>query len=110
MDMGIIAATKLNYRRELLEMKVSTMVVAATLHAQAKERKTAAGTAGSGEGNHPHVRDAAELLKAAWGGVSAATIARYGRCYFFNRVLHMNTYRYRVTARTCKSVVLLLYE
>eukprot|EP00904_Undaria_pinnatifida_P002927 jgi/Undpi1/12635/HiC_scaffold_6.g02303.m1 len=76
MDMGIIAATKLNYRRELLEMKVSTMVVAATLHAQAKERKTAAGTAGSGEGNHPHVRDAAELLKAAWGGVSAATIAR----------------------------------
>ena len=79
MDMGIIAATKLNYRRELLDMKVSTMGVAATLRAQAKQPKMAAGTAGLGEGNHPYLRDAAELTKAAWGGVSAATIARYGR-------------------------------
>ena len=50
MDMGIIAATKLNYRRELLDMKVSTMGVAATLRAQAKQRNMAAGTAGLGEG------------------------------------------------------------
>ena len=85
MDMG---STKLNYRRELLDMKVSTMGVAATLRAQAKQRKMAAGAAGLGEGNHPHVRDAAELMKAAWGGVSAATIARYGRCYFSNSVAY----------------------
>ena len=93
MNMGIIAATKLNYRRELLDMKVSTMGVAATLRAQAKQRKMAAGTAGLGTGNHPHARHAAELMKAAWGGVSAATIARYGRCYFFNTVVHMKWYR-----------------
>lgn len=81
--MGSIVATTLNYRREVLDMKVSTMGVAATMRSQAKERKMAAGAAGLAEGNHPHVRDAAKLLKAAWRGLSAATIVRHGRCYFF---------------------------
>ena len=93
MHMGIIAATKLNYRSELLSMNVSTMGMAATLRAQAQERKISAGTAGLGEYNHPYVRDAAELLKAACGGVSTATISKYGRCYFFNRVLPINSSR-----------------
>lgn len=39
MDTEIIAATKLIYRRQLLDVKASTMLVAATLCARAKERK-----------------------------------------------------------------------
>ena len=38
MAQGIIAATKLNYRKELLDVKVSTMRGAETLRAQAKDR------------------------------------------------------------------------
>lgn len=77
MDMGIIYATKLIYRRELLSVKVSTMGVAETLRAQAKERKMARGVAGLAEGHHPHVLDAADLLKRAWDQVTQKTIARY---------------------------------
>ena len=77
MDMGIIAATKLIYRRKFLDAKVSTMLDAPTLRAQAKERKMVAGTAGLVEGHHPHVRDAADLLKSAWDSVTEQTIARY---------------------------------
>lgn len=79
MDMGIIAATKVIYRRELLSVKVSTMLVAETLRAQAKERNMARGTAGLAEGHHPHMLDAADLLKLAWGQITQKTIARYVR-------------------------------
>ena len=71
MDQGIITKTKLIYGKELLDVKVSTMLVADTLRAQAKERKMKAGTAELAEGHHPHVRDAAELLKKAWTSVTA---------------------------------------
>jgi hypothetical protein len=83
MDQGIIAKTKLIYRKELLDVKVSTMLVADTLRAQAKERKMKAGTAGLAEGHHPHVRDAAELLKKAWASVTTQDIVRSGSntCY-----------------------------
>lgn len=77
MDMGIIAATKVIYRRELLDAKVSTMLVADALRAEAKSRKMARGTAGLAEGNHPHVLDAADLLKTAWDSMTPTTIARY---------------------------------
>ena len=78
MDQGIIAATKLNYRRrELLDVKVSTMLVAETLCTQAKERKMVGGTMGLAEGHHPHILDAADLLKLAWGSIAQKTIARY---------------------------------
>lgn len=78
MDAGIIAKTKVVYRRELLDVKVSTMLVAETLRAQAKERKMKPGTAGLAEGHHPHVRDFAELLKKAWASVTQQDIARSG--------------------------------
>ena len=74
---GIIAATKLNYRKELLDVKVSTMRVEETLRAQAKERKMVAGTMGLAEGHHPHMLDAADLLKLARDNITQKTIARY---------------------------------
>ena len=73
-----LAKTKLIYGKELLDVKVSTMLVADTLRAQAKERKMKAGTAGLAEGHYPHVRDAAELLKKAWTSVTAQDIVRSG--------------------------------
>ena len=69
---------KLIYRKELLDVKTSTMFVAETLRAQAKERKMKAGTMGLAQGHHPHVLDAAELLRKAWAGVTATNIARSG--------------------------------
>ena len=78
MDQGIIAKTKLIYRKELLDVKTSTMFVAETLRAQAKERKMKAGTMGLAQGHHPYVLDAAELLRKAWAGVTATDIARSG--------------------------------
>ena len=53
MDQGIIAATKLNYRKGLLDVKVSTMRVAERFRAQAKERKMVVGTMGLAEGHPP---------------------------------------------------------
>ena len=75
MDMGIIAATKLHYRRRSFSVRVSTMAVVNTLRAQAKERKMAAGTGELAEDHAVHVLDAAELLDAAW-GISKDAIAR----------------------------------
>lgn len=79
MDQGIIAATKVLYRKELLDMKLSTMLVASQLRAEAAARKMTRGTAGLANGHHPHVSDAAELLKLSWSRVSTQTIARYGQ-------------------------------
>lgn len=76
-DQGIIAQVKVIYRRLLLDVKLSTMLVAETLRAQAKARGMKAGTAGLAEGHQPHMRDAAELLKAAWASVTPRDIARY---------------------------------
>ena len=76
MDLGIIAKTKVNYRKELLDVKASTMLVADTLRAEAKARKMKAGTMGLAQGYQPHVRDAAELLKKAWASITAQDIAR----------------------------------
>lgn len=73
---GVIAATKRHYRRRLLNVRVSTIAVAETLRAQARERNTAAGTAGLAEGHAAHVLDAAELLHAAWEDIREDTIAR----------------------------------
>lgn len=78
MDQGIIAATKVLYRRELLDVKLSIMLVAAQLRAEAKERKMARGTQGLANGSHPHMSDAADLLKLSWSKVTTQTIARYG--------------------------------
>ena len=77
MDMAIIYATKLLYRRELLNIKASTMEVAETLRSQAKDRKVNRGMAGLAEGHQPHVLDAADLLKRGWEQVTEKTIARY---------------------------------
>lgn len=80
MGMGIIAATKVQYRSRLLSIRVSTMMVAETLRAQAKERKVVATTAGLAEGHPPHMLDAAELLHSAWEDITEHTIAR---CIYF---------------------------
>lgn len=76
MDLGVIAKTKVNYRKELLDVKASTMLVADTLRAEAKSRKMKAGTMGLAQGHQPHLRDAAELLKKAWASVTPRDIAR----------------------------------
>ncbi|CAB1111078.1 unnamed protein product [Ectocarpus sp. CCAP 1310/34] len=76
MDLGVIAKTKVNYGKELLDVKTSTMLMADTLRAQAKARKMKAGTLGLAQGHQPHVRDAAELLQKAWASVTAQDIAR----------------------------------
>ncbi|CAB1099057.1 unnamed protein product [Ectocarpus sp. CCAP 1310/34] len=76
MDLGIIAKTKVVFRKELLDVKTSTMLVADTLRAQAKARKMKAGTMGLAQGHQPHLRDAAELLKKAWASITAQDIAR----------------------------------
>ncbi|CAB1110663.1 unnamed protein product [Ectocarpus sp. CCAP 1310/34] len=52
------------------------MLVAHALRAEAKSRKMARGTAGLAEGNHPHVLDAADLLKTSWDSITPTTIAR----------------------------------
>ena len=77
MDHGIIAATKLNYGKELLDAKVSTMRVAETLRTQAKERKMVTGTVGLAEEHHPYMLDVADLLKLGWDNITQKTIARY---------------------------------
>ena len=77
MDQGIIAATELNYRKELHDVKVSTMRVAETLRAQAKERKMVVGTMGLAEGHHPYMLAAADLLKLVWDNITQKTTARY---------------------------------
>ena len=78
MDQGIIAATKVLYRKKLLDGKLSTMLVAPTLRAEAKKREMTPGTAELAEGHHPHMLDAADLLKSSWSSITAQTIARYG--------------------------------
>ena len=70
MDQGIIAATKLNYRKESLVVNVSTMRVAETLRAQAKERKMVTETRGFAEGHRPDMLDAADLLKLSWDNIT----------------------------------------
>ena len=64
-NMGIIAASKLHYRRRFLNDRVSNMSMADTLQAQAKERKMTVSTAGLAEGYAAHVLDATELLQAS---------------------------------------------
>ena len=82
---GVIAAAKLHYRRRLVGGRVSTMLAAATLRAEAEERGVAAaGAAGLAEGHPPHLLDAAEMLQAAWDDVSDETIAR---CFFFPNIV-----------------------
>ncbi|CAN0369980.1 unnamed protein product [Ascophyllum nodosum] len=76
MDQGIIAATELNYRKELHDVRVSTMRVAETLRAQAKERKMVVGTMGLAEGHHPYMLAAADLLKLVWDNITQKTTAR----------------------------------
>ena len=75
-DMGIIAVTKLHYRRRFLSVRVPTMAMADTMRAQVKEHKMTAGTARLAEGQAAHVLDAAELLEAAWGDILMDTIVR----------------------------------
>ena len=76
MDLGVIAKTKVVYRKELLDVKASTVLVADTLRAQAKACKMKAGTMGLAHGHQPHVRDAAKLLQKAWASVTPQDIAR----------------------------------
>ncbi|CAN0079347.1 unnamed protein product, partial [Laminaria digitata] len=77
MGWGVIAAAKLHYRRRLVGGRVSTMLAASALRAEAEERGVkAAGAAGLAEGYPPHLLDAAEMLQAAWADVSEETIAR----------------------------------
>lgn len=78
MDQGIITATKLNYRRELLDVKVTTtMLVAGTLRAQAEEHERIAGTMELAERHHSHMLDAEDLLKFSWRNNTQKTLDRY---------------------------------
>ena len=61
MNQGITAATKALYRKKLLDVKLSTILVPPTLRAEAKEREMTPGTAGLAEGHHPHMLGAADL-------------------------------------------------
>lgn len=76
MDMGIIAATKREYRKRLLSRRVSTMSLTSTLRAQANARKMTAGTMGLAEGHPAHILDAAEMMHASWAAITPDTIAR----------------------------------
>lgn len=61
-----------------------TMLAADTLRAQSKESNMVAGTARLAERHHPHMLDAADLLKSAWDNITPRTIVRCGcnRCMF----------------------------
>lgn len=74
-DMSIIAAAKLQYKRNLLDIRAPTMTVAPAFCAQAKASKKAS-EAGLVKDNALHVSDVATLLKDAWDGVSQTAIAR----------------------------------
>lgn len=76
MGAGIIEQTKVGYRAKLLDYRISTMLVASQLRAEARERNMPAGSAGLAGGFQPHILDAADILKQAWDEVSAEQIAR----------------------------------
>lgn len=76
MDVGVIAATKVNYRRRLLERMTEILPDAGRLRAMAKGKKMRAGTQGLSEGQHPHMLDVSELISLAWNDVTDKTISR----------------------------------
>lgn len=76
MDMGIIAATKLHYRRRLLRRRTDLLPMAETLRDVATKSKMRAGTKGLMQGHQPHVLDAAQLIYLAWADVTQTTISR----------------------------------
>lgn len=73
--MGIIAATKVHYRKRLLRRRTELLCMAEALRDAATERKLRAGTRGLAEGHPPNLFDAAHLY-LAWGEVTQATISR----------------------------------
>lgn len=77
MGMGVIAAVKLQYRRQLLDSKAECLYEAAGLGTEERRQKMKAGTAGPEQSYQPHVlHDLGVLLRDAWGGVTQETIAR----------------------------------
>ncbi|CAM9967348.1 unnamed protein product, partial [Phaeothamnion confervicola] len=76
MDQGIIAALKLRFRTGLLYKKVATLAARGALRAAAKAMKMPAGPMGLAEGYDPHLLDAMELMKAAWGAMEEGSVAR----------------------------------
>ena len=81
LDQGIIAAFKAHYKCMLLEKLVSNAPSFDTLQVMAKQLP--AGCAGLEYGNPPHVSDAAQLMKDAWGKFTSETIAacwKHARC------------------------------
>ena len=100
MDQGIIAATKLNYRKELLDVKVSIHHACSgeTSRPGQGAHKMVAGTMGLAEGHHPHMLDAADLLKLAWDKMTWKTIAR---CMYLIRFTQCTNIFGIPTARCC---------
>ena len=76
MDMGVIAATKLHYRRFLLLRRISDLPHAESLRMKAQVARMPVGTRGLDQGYPPHMLDTARMLKLAWGEVDETTIAR----------------------------------
>ena len=74
MDMGVIAALKLQYKSRLLQRISANIENRKALREQAKNMK--GGTKGLDEGHEPHVLDVCELLSDAWDSISEKTIAR----------------------------------
>ena len=74
MDMCVIAAFKLRYRRLFLARIIATIEERDEVRAAAKNMK--AGMRGLDEGYDPHMLDVADLVKQPWEGVSEKTIAQ----------------------------------
>ncbi|CAM9496248.1 unnamed protein product [Choristocarpus tenellus] len=86
MSQGVIAAWKASYRMQLLDNRVSTMLLAQQLRDKHK-LKIAPEMNGLAEGNGPHVLDAAELGCKAWENMAPQAIAR---CWLKAGVLHQS--------------------
>lgn len=74
MDMGVIAALKLQYKSRLLERISCTIESRAALRLASRHMQ--AGTKGLDEGHDPHMLDVCELLYEAWESISEKCIAR----------------------------------
>lgn len=78
MDLGVVAAIKLRYRRKLLDDRAERVIEAAALRDEAKRKKMKAGKGGLEQGSDPDMHDAGILLRDAWDDINQVTIARRG--------------------------------
>lgn len=75
MDMGIVAATKLRYRRLLLSPRTSDLADAQSLRMRVELTRIPAGIWGLAEGHPPYMLGTVWMLKLAWSEVDDTTIA-----------------------------------